>query len=102
MAFTGSYNAMSHTLLDTLTWRTLGSKINSWRKKTLHLVRMRDMRQRRPCCILNVRKFLFVGSPTAAHVAGPRRPLADDLRVQPHPGRCLHVRIDGPPRRRCS
>ena len=60
MAFTGSYNAMSHTLLDTLTWRTLGSKINSWRKKTLHLVRMRDMRQRRPCCILNVRKFFFV------------------------------------------
>ena len=48
MAFTGSYNAMSHTLLDTLTWRTLGSKINSWRKKTLHLVRMRDMRQRCP------------------------------------------------------
>jgi len=32
---------MSHTLLDTITWRALGSMINSWRKKTLKLVRAR-------------------------------------------------------------
>jgi len=30
---------MSHTLLDTLLWKTLGGKINSWRKRKLNLVR---------------------------------------------------------------
>ena len=35
----GSYNSMSHTLLDTLLWKTLGGKINSWRKRKLNLVR---------------------------------------------------------------
>jgi len=33
----GSFNSMSYTLFDTLLWRALSPKINSWRKRTLNL-----------------------------------------------------------------